>query len=193
METLDWKLSRQMAGRHVIDVECVQRGLSTFGIRTKYRQEVAGIGGRDNTTEFAACRARRIDRRAMDTTGRTQVTQVNVVAVKREVVKHDCELFPVDSTRKTVRVWARNAIAFGFHIDLGLVDVMAKEERRASYCCGINDSTMQSLRRNHLHDNALLAACDELYGKLTRVAAVGLLGTAIGVTWYLLVGLRAGA
>lgn len=44
-----------------------------------------------------------------------------------------------------------------------------------------------------LCDNALLAACDELYGKLTRAAAVGLLGTAIGATWYLLVGLRAGA
>ena len=44
-----------------------------------------------------------------------------------------------------------------------------------------------------LCDNALLAACDELYGKLTCAAAVGLLGTAIGATWYLLVGLRAGA
>ncbi|MCP3721760.1 hypothetical protein M3I53_01235 [Paraburkholderia sp. CNPSo 3272] len=42
-------------------------------------------------------------------------------------------------------------------------------------------------------DNALLAACDELYGKLARAAAVGLLGVAVGVTWYVLVGLRVGA
>lgn len=42
-------------------------------------------------------------------------------------------------------------------------------------------------------DNALLAACDAFYGKLARVAAVGLLGVGVGVFWYVLVGLRAGA
>lgn len=42
-------------------------------------------------------------------------------------------------------------------------------------------------------DNALLAACDELYGRVTRVAAVALLGASVGVFWYVLVALRAGA
>lgn len=139
-----------MHGRHVVDAERVQRGLSTFGIRTKHCKQVAGLGGRDDTTEFAAGLARRIDRCAMDTTDRAQVAQVDLVVVKREVVKHDCEFFPVDRARKSVRVGPRNAITFGFHLDLGLVDVMAKEERRGSYCCGIDDSTTQSLHVNLL-------------------------------------------
>ncbi|WP_310630785.1 hypothetical protein [Paraburkholderia sp.] len=42
-------------------------------------------------------------------------------------------------------------------------------------------------------DNALLAACDEFYGRLTRAAGVALLGAGVGVFWYVLVGLRAGA
>lgn len=42
-------------------------------------------------------------------------------------------------------------------------------------------------------DNALLAACDELYGRVMRVGAVALLGGGIGAFWYLLVALRAGS
>ncbi|WP_167760116.1 hypothetical protein [Paraburkholderia pallida] len=42
-------------------------------------------------------------------------------------------------------------------------------------------------------DNALLAACDDLYSRVKRVAAVALLGAGVGVFWYVLVALRAGA
>lgn len=41
-------------------------------------------------------------------------------------------------------------------------------------------------------DNALLAACEELHGKIGRAAGVALLGMAVGASWYLLLALRAG-
>jgi hypothetical protein len=42
-------------------------------------------------------------------------------------------------------------------------------------------------------DNALLAACDELYGKVVRVAGAFALFAGVGASWYLLVAMRAGA
>ena len=42
-------------------------------------------------------------------------------------------------------------------------------------------------------DNALLAACDELHGKIVRGAGVVLLGMGVGAFWYVIVALRAGA
>ena len=69
------------------------------------------------------------------------------------------------------------------------VSIPARAVIRSFACFARNGGSMNRAAC----DNALLAACDELYGKLTRAAAVGLLGTAIGATWYLLVGLRAGA
>ncbi|WP_167336015.1 hypothetical protein [Paraburkholderia bannensis] len=41
-------------------------------------------------------------------------------------------------------------------------------------------------------DNALLLQCDALYSKVTRIAAFGLFA-GVGLGWYLIVALRAGA
>lgn len=40
-------------------------------------------------------------------------------------------------------------------------------------------------------DNALLAACDALYGKVARIAGAFALFAGVGVAWYLIVALRA--
>ncbi|WP_322070950.1 hypothetical protein [Paraburkholderia bannensis] len=42
-------------------------------------------------------------------------------------------------------------------------------------------------------DNALLLQCDALYSKVTRVAGAFALFAGVGLGWYLIVALRAGA
>ncbi|WP_430228051.1 hypothetical protein [Paraburkholderia tropica] len=48
------------------------------------------------------------------------------------------------------------------------------------------------MRQNRC-DNALLLQCDALYSKVSRVAGAFALFAGVGVTWYLIVALRAGA